>query len=50
MQMMEDNGTERARIAIALLEKKSAAGPLAQELAACGGVRILVQKKKIPKF
>jgi len=43
MAMMEDNGTERARVAIGLLEKQAAEGPLAQELAECGGLRILVQ-------
>jgi hypothetical protein len=43
MAMMEDNGTEKARIAISVLEKKASQEPLAAALAECGGLRILVQ-------
>lgn len=43
MAMMEDNGTEKARIAISVLEKKALQEPLAAALAECGGLRILVQ-------
>jgi hypothetical protein len=43
MAMMEDNGMEKARIAISVLEKKASQDPLAAALAECGGLRILVQ-------
>lgn len=43
MAMMEDMGTDRARVAISLLEKIAAEGPVSAELVSTGGLRVLVQ-------
>jgi hypothetical protein len=41
--MMEEDGLRKATISLQLLQRKADSGPLATEVAAAGGVRILVQ-------